>query len=183
MALLQAHKRAHGAIYKKLGLLVKATLTVEQTASICNEVSGLLGCAIRRHLKSCGINLASKAAVKAHFKKSWHEVETGTITIADPKRPGKLLTAGWLRVKDFHAVVQRTLNRLVQSDEIVYPANMPAYEIWLEVVMDKGGHSHKLCLKFLNVKSPDSVRMLVLTFILIFVLVLILANLYSYLTP
>ena len=53
----------------------------------------------------------SKAEIKAEMSKTWHDYETGKIVIDDPKRPGKVITGAWLRVRDLHRVIQTTINR------------------------------------------------------------------------
>eukprot|EP00965_Chrysotila_dentata_P181469 5990053-Pleurochrysis_carterae.AAC.1 len=86
--LLADHAKANPKLYKAIGVKLQRKLNVEQTAAFCNETSGLLGAAIRRHLTDCGIKLASKGDIHAYFKDSWEECETGKITVPDPKRRG-----------------------------------------------------------------------------------------------
>ena len=98
MAVLEAERRQQPELFKQL-MGDPIELSVVETAALCNESSGLLGHAMRRFLKEAKIKVASKDAVYKYFRESWHESTTGTITIPDPKRPSKLLTAGYLRVK------------------------------------------------------------------------------------
>eukprot|EP00965_Chrysotila_dentata_P168491 5563921-Pleurochrysis_carterae.AAC.1 len=95
--LLADHAKANPRLYKHMGLKLQKKLDVEQTAALCNETSGLLGAAMRRHLKSCGVKVASKADVQGYFRDSWEECETGKITVPDPRRSGRVVTGAWLR--------------------------------------------------------------------------------------
>ena len=84
------------------------------------------------------------------------------IVIDDPKRPGKVITAGYLRVNSVHNVIQRTLDRQAEGGILEWPPNIPSDEVWIEAIEDKGGASSKLVLKFCCVHQADSVHHTVL---------------------
>eukprot|EP00965_Chrysotila_dentata_P260888 6214069-Pleurochrysis_carterae.AAC.3 len=133
-------------------------LSVEETAAICNETSGMLGHAVRRHLKECGIDVASKAAVQSYFQESWESYETGMVTLPNPKRRGKLLTGGWLRVSNLLQVMQRMMDRFFDKGKLSWKSNIPGNECWFELIIDKGSSATKLVLKYCCIDFPDSVR-------------------------
>eukprot|EP00966_Prymnesium_polylepis_P289371 6684513-Prymnesium_polylepis.2 len=105
---------------------------------------GNLGKQVKRHLESCGVKCATLKEVQQFFEKSWHDMESGTITLADKRRPGKVNSAAWAHVANFEAAVQRQLDRHAEAGCIEYEAHMPADEIWLAAVVNKGGTAVKM---------------------------------------
>ena len=149
--------RANPNLYREVGVKARSTLSTDETMALCNEMSGALGAAVRRWLKNTGIKLASKNSLRAEASTMWHESETGTIVVDDPKRKGKVITAAYLVVKDLHKVMQKTLNQQAAGGILMWSSNIPHDQVWVEVNEDKGGGTTKLLLKFLNILSPDSV--------------------------
>ena len=133
------------------------TLDVETACGICNEASGALGDAIMRTLKEAGVKIPTKAARKAFFSESWHECETGTLQYPDPKKRGRMLTAAWLRAKSLLIVLQTMARRQAKGGTLAWDANVPADEYWFQLVIDKGGTTTKVLLKFICVEFSDSV--------------------------
>jgi hypothetical protein len=122
-----------------------------------NEQTGLLGAAFRRFYRAIGIRVPPKSEITAEFKKCWHDSEIGKIVIPDPKREGKILTAGYVRVVNIHRVIQRMLRQQSECELLAWPPNVPSSEVWIEFIEDKGGASTKLLLKFICCKDPNSV--------------------------
>eukprot|EP00965_Chrysotila_dentata_P053607 1778534-Pleurochrysis_carterae.AAC.2 len=54
------HQKSYCQLYQQIGVMMEKKLNVEQTAALCNETSGTLGAAMRRHLTDCGIDVATK---------------------------------------------------------------------------------------------------------------------------
>eukprot|EP00965_Chrysotila_dentata_P261726 6214353-Pleurochrysis_carterae.AAC.1 len=156
--LLEDHAKANPDLYKKLGLKLQRKLSVEQTAAFCNETSGLLGAAIRCHLKDCGMGMASKADLRSYFQESWEECETGKITVPDPKRHGRVKTGGWLRVTDLAAVIQRSMTRFAQKGQLAWPSNISGNECWFQLIIDKGSSATKIVVKYNCIARSESVR-------------------------
>ena len=100
------HICANKSLYKQLGKTFERELPLEATCTLCNESSGLLGACYRRHLKQWGVKVASKAAVRAHHVKYHHPSCEGKLTIPDPKRPGAVTVAAWLRITNLVGVCQ-----------------------------------------------------------------------------
>jgi hypothetical protein len=76
-SLLRAHKRRSPRTWSLMGA-VGRQLTVAETAEMCNEVTGQLGHALRRHLKKCGVEVASRDKVRhvsrMHTHMATHEL-------------------------------------------------------------------------------------------------------------
>ena len=134
------------------------TLDIETACGICNESSGTHGHAIMRTLKESGVKVPTKAARKAFFQESWHETVTGTIEYPDPKKRGRILKAAWLRVISLLVVLQTMARRQAKGGTLSWDGNTPADEYWFQLVIDKGGTTTKVLLKFLCVEFSDSVR-------------------------
>eukprot|EP00965_Chrysotila_dentata_P257206 6212807-Pleurochrysis_carterae.AAC.1 len=156
--LLADHAKANPTLYKQVGLKLQQKLDVEQTAALCNETSGMLGASIRRHLKACGIDVASKADVHEYFKASWEKYETGMVTIPDPKHRGRMTTGAWLRVSNLTEVMENMMRRFHKKGKLAWHSNIPADECWFELIIDKGSSATKLVLKYCCIDTPDSVR-------------------------
>eukprot|EP00965_Chrysotila_dentata_P251923 6210362-Pleurochrysis_carterae.AAC.1 len=156
--LIADHAKANPKLYKLIGSKMERKLNIEQTAAFCNETSGMLGAAMRRHLKGCGVHVASKAQVQAYFKESWESCETGKVTLPDPKRPGRVITGAWLRVSNLLQVIQSSLHRFAKKGELAWPSNISGQECWFEMIIDKGSAATKIVIKYNCVKNPDSVR-------------------------
>eukprot|EP00965_Chrysotila_dentata_P081850 2701342-Pleurochrysis_carterae.AAC.1 len=157
-ALMADHAKANQKLYQEIGMKFVQKLNVEQTAAFCNETSGALGAAMRRHLADCGIKVASRDKVQSYFAESWEECETGKITTPHPKKRGQLLTGAWLRVNDLIAVIQRSLLRFAERGELAWPANISGQENWFELIIDKGSSATKIIVKYLCISTPESVR-------------------------
>jgi hypothetical protein len=112
VATLMLHDaRANPALYRQVNIRSRSELGVEAAVAMCNEMTGNLGQALRRHLRDNGVKMPSKGVLREEVKKMWHESETGKIVVDDPKKPGKVIVGAWLRVKDVHKVIQTTINR------------------------------------------------------------------------
>ena len=156
------HIRANTDLYKKLGKSFEVVMDVEATCTLCNDSSGLLIAAYRRHLKKLGVKVASKAAVRAHHQQYHHPSVSAKVTQPDPKRPGKTTVAAWLRIVSLEGVMQSVVNNKARSGDLLWRENIPGDEIWWQLVVDKGGTATKLVLKCCCDSMPDSVRHVVL---------------------
>eukprot|EP00965_Chrysotila_dentata_P232820 6199215-Pleurochrysis_carterae.AAC.2 len=152
------HAKSHPKIYNEIGLKLTRKLSIEETAALCNETSGSLGAAVRRHLQRCGIDVATKAQVNEYFKESWERFETGMITTPDPKHRSKLLTGAWLQVSNIMEVMQRMMERFHTKGALAWESNIPADECWFELIIDKGSSATKLVMEYCCIDAPDSVR-------------------------
>ena len=156
------HVKANTTLYKQLGKSFEVNMDVEATCTLANNSSGLLGAAYRRHLKSLGVRVASKAAVRAHHEKYYHPSVSGKVTRPSEKRAGKTEVAAWLRITSLIGVCQSTINNKARSGDLLWRANIPPDEIWWQLVVDKGGSATKLVLKCCCDSMPDSVWHVVL---------------------
>eukprot|EP00965_Chrysotila_dentata_P217551 6190067-Pleurochrysis_carterae.AAC.2 len=156
--LITVHQKSNRQLYQQIGVSMEKKLSVEQTAALCNETSGTLGAAMRRHLSSCGINVATKLDVQEYFRSSWHECETGRVTIPHPKRRGHVLTGAWLRVSDLRGVIQCAMQQFAAKGELAWPSNISGQECWFQLIIDKGSSATKIVLKYNCIAFPESVR-------------------------
>ena len=53
--------------------------------------------------------------------------------------------------------IQKTLRLHSEGGILEWPSNIPASEVWIEAIEDKGGASTKLILKFICCERADSV--------------------------
>eukprot|EP00965_Chrysotila_dentata_P246193 6207009-Pleurochrysis_carterae.AAC.3 len=156
--LITVHQKSNRQLYQQIGVMMEKKLSVEQTAALCNETSGTLGAAMRRHLTDCGINVATKKDVQDYFRSSWHECETGRITVPHPKRRGHILTGAWLRVSDLQSVIQCAMQKCAAKGELAWPSNISGQECWFQLIIDKGSSATKIVLKYNCISFPESVR-------------------------
>ena len=114
--------------------------------------------AMLRHLKDNGFDVSTRAQCRAAVKASTSAVETGLVTIENPKRPGQLMTHAWLHVEDARDAMTVMVQRLVDAGIFNNPPNVPHDKIWIVVGVDKGGGSTKMIAKFVNAEQSDSWR-------------------------
>mmetsp|Transcript_81726 Transcript_81726/g.162655 ORF Transcript_81726/g.162655 Transcript_81726/m.162655 type:complete len:243 (-) Transcript_81726:14-742(-) len=83
--------RANPQAYKEVGIMSKVIIDAEESCAVCREMTGALGDAWCRWMKSHpNVSVASKAARRAQKRTAHHPCVTGKIVIDDPKRPGKV---------------------------------------------------------------------------------------------
>ena len=155
--LMMYDARVHSEAYKTVGTMTQVTVSLDEARGVCRELTGQLGRQWSSFMKTINLCMPSRQDRLREDKKTWHECMTGKIVIPDPKRPGKTITAAYMRILDLHRVLQRTIRLQELHLLLEWPPNVPASEVWVMVCEDKGGESDKLLLKFICIKNPDCV--------------------------
>ena len=115
---------------------------------------------MRRHMKEVGIEVSSNDAVQKYQLKAQFPSETGKLTMPDPKKKGRFKTGAYWRILPRVDVVLDMLQTIARQQQeaglLRWRSNQKAQQVWVCAMMDKGGESYKLCLKWPMVEHADS---------------------------
>ena len=157
VALLVQDARSNSTLFRQVGIVTRVEMSLRDARGVRQELTGVLGNAWARHMKACGVRMPTRDACRAADKQTWHDSETGKIVLDDPKRPGKMMTAAYVRIKNLLRLIQRTLRLQAANGLLIWPEGVPADEVWCMISEDKGGASDKLLLSFVCVRNPSCV--------------------------
>ena len=133
-------------------------LSVEELGTLVADQTGTMAAAMLSHLKEAGHTAVSRKQIRDLVKSSMSEVETGRIVVPHPRKPGRTMVAGWLRVVDVLSALVKSVMFEHASGLISWPSNVPDGEFWIGFAADKGGGATKLIAKFVCSELADSWR-------------------------